>query len=66
MPYDGCSPIAVMQKVAHENLRVSVSLNHPLRDISMMCLNETPKQRPSFDALEKMLRAMVTEIHPIE
>lgn len=62
LPYVGISPIVIMQRVAHENLRLSLppnSCDESVRSLMADCLAEIPADRPSFDQIEMRLERMI-------
>ncbi len=55
VPYQGMSGIVIMQRVAHEGLRVEISREHALWAVMEACLAPEPHERPSFAGVWKLL-----------
>lgn len=48
MPYENVAAVTVMQRVAHENLRLALSAPSPLAPLLAACCAENPKDRFFF------------------
>ena len=55
LPFEGMTGIAIMQRVAHEEMRVRLPSDHIFAPLMDRCLSSDPHARPSFGQAHDML-----------
>ena len=58
LPFEGMTGIAIMQRVAHEEMRVHLPSDHIFAPLLNVCLSSDPHARPSFTQAHEMLNQL--------
>mgnify|MGYP000096029046 CR=1 FL=1 len=56
--FEGMTGIAIMQRVAHEEMRVNLPSDHIFAPLLNVCLSSDPHARPSFAQAHEMLNQL--------